>query len=171
MTSAIIQLAAKVADLQRKLAASHRPGIVSEVDPGQGLVRLDLGDGMLSPWIPYVQTAGALRVHSPPSPGQMMAMIAPSGETSQGFATSLAFGGGIASPSSAPDQHVIAFGDVSLTLTEGGIVVSAGGVSFRVSQSGVEITGGSVTHNGINIGSTHRHGGVDRGGSSTNGPE
>lgn len=167
----LVQMAGRIAELERKMAASHRQGLVSSVDAANGLVRLDLGDGMLSPWLPYVQTAGALKVHSPPSVGQMMAMIAPSGETSQGFATALSFGAGNAPPSTAPDQHVVTFGAVRLDLDADGVTVTVGGVSLRVSAAGIAITGGQVTHDGVNIGSTHVHGGVVRGGSPTNGPE
>lgn len=166
----LLQLAAKVAELERKLAASHRQGVVSEVDAANGLLRLDLGDGMLSPWIPYVQTAGALKVHSPPSPGQIMAMIAPSGETSQGFATALSFGAGNDPPSTAPDQHVITFGDVRIELTASGIVVTAGGVTLSLTASGLAIDGGDVRHDGTNIGSTHVHGGIERGDENSDGP-
>lgn len=167
----LARIASRLSELQRQMAASHRQGTVAAVDATRGLVRLDLGDGMLSPWIPYVQTAGALRVHSPPSAGQLMAMIAPSGETEQGFATALSFGAGNVPPSTAPDQHVIAFGDVLLTLSAEGLTAVIGGVTLSVTADGVAITGGQVTHNGVNIGSTHRHGGVDRGGSSTDEPE
>lgn len=170
MIRELADLARRVAELERKLAASGRAGTVSEVDATQGLIRLDLGDGMQSPWVPYVQTAGALKVHSPPSVGQQMILVAPSGETAQGYATALSFGGGNGSPSSADDEHVVTFGDVRLDLTADGVVVSAGGVTLKVSGAGVTITGGTVTHDGKNIGSTHRHGGVDRGTSNTDPP-
>lgn len=35
---------------------------------------------------------------------------------------------------------------------------------------GADFTGGPITHNGVNIGSTHKHGGVESGGSNTDGP-
>lgn len=170
MSHAIRELAAAMADLRRMIAAAHRQGTVSEVNPAEGLVRLDLGDDMLSPWIPYVQTAGALKVHSPPSVGQMMVMIAPSGETSQGFAAPLSFGGGNAPPSTAPDQHVLTFGAVRIDLADDGLVVTVGGVTLTISAAGVAITGGQVTHNGVNTGSDHVHGGVMTGSADTDVP-
>lgn len=163
-------LARRVAEMERRMAASGRSGTVAAVDAAQGLIRLDLGDGMLSPWVPYVQTAGALKVHSPPSVGQQMILVAPSGETSQGYATALSFGGDNGSPSSAGDEHVVTFGDVRLDLTGDAIVIAIGGVTLAISASGLAITGGTVTHNGKNIGSTHTHGGVDRGNDNTDPP-
>lgn len=41
--------------------------------------------------------------------------------------------------------------------------IQVGGVNFTISSSGVNITGGQVTHNGRNIGSTHKHGDVEPG--------
>lgn len=166
----LLMAVGRIVELERKLSASQRQGVVSQVDPANGLVRLDLGDGMLSPWVPYVQTAGALKVHSPPSTGQLMVMMAPSGETSQGFAAPLSFGGGNGSPSSAGDQHIATFGDVRIALTADGLQVTAGGASVSITSAGLAITGGTVTHNGTNIGDSHTHGGVDRGGSSTDPP-
>lgn len=170
MSGAIRALAQKIAELERKIAAAHRQGVVSVVDPAQGLVRLDLGDGMLSPWVPYVQAAGALKVHSPPSPGQIMTIMSPSGETAQGFAVALSFGAGNESPSTAGDEHVLTFGAVRIELTAEGVMISAGGVTLTVSAAGVAVTGGHVTHDGTNIGASHRHGGVDRGSSNTDAP-
>lgn len=163
-------LARRMAELERRMAASGRFGTVAEVDAARGLIRIDLGDGMLSPWVPYVQTAGALKVHSPPSIGQQMILVAPSGETSQGYATALSFGGGNGSPSTADDEHVATFGAVRMALTADSLAVSIGGVTLAISGAGVAITGGTVTHDGKNIGSTHTHGGVDRGTANTNPP-
>lgn len=51
----------------------------------------------------------------------------------------------------------------SLTMgQEGGTATMKGDVSFD---------GGTITHNGKNIGSDHKHGGVQSGGSKTDGPE
>ncbi|WP_058913345.1 Gp138 family membrane-puncturing spike protein [Entomohabitans teleogrylli] len=55
-------------------------------------------------------------------------------------------------------------GDVSVTATADGITLMVGGASLVLTASG-------LTHNGKNIGSTHTHPGVERGGSSTDQPE
>lgn len=170
MSDHLSALARRMAELERKLDASFRQGVVAEVDPANGTVRLDLGDGMLSPHIPFVQTAGALKVHSPPSVGQLMVLSAPSGETEQGFATPLSFGGGNDPPSTAGNENVVTFGSVRIELVAGGLKIAVGGTTVEVTAGGVAITGGTVTHNGKNIGSTHKHGGVDRGGSNTDEP-
>lgn len=170
MIRELSEIARRLAEVERRLAASGRTGTAAEVDAAQGLVRLDLGGGMLSPWVPYVQTAGALKVHSPPSPGQQMILVAPSGETAQGYATALSFGGGNGAPSSSGDEHVLTFGSVRIDLTGDGLTISAGGVSVAISGAGLTVAGGGVTHDGKNIGKTHTHGGVDSGPSNTNPP-
>lgn len=171
MIREIADLARRIAEVERRMAAAARSGVVSHVDPANGLVRLDLGGGMLSPWVPYVQTAGALKLHSPPSVGQQMMLSAPSGETSQGAAVPLSFGGGNDSPSSSGAEHVLTFGTVRVDLTSSGIVLSAGGVTVTVTSAGLAINGGQVTHNGTNVGSTHVHPGILPGGSNTQPPQ
>ncbi|NTF87489.1 hypothetical protein G6L46_10170 [Agrobacterium rhizogenes] len=50
------------------------------------------------------------------------------------------------------------------------ITISSGGVTMVISPDGVAITGGTITHNGKDIGSTHRHGGVMSGSVATDVP-
>ena len=50
-------------------------------------------------------------------------------------------------------------------------VVAVGGVTFTITKDGVDIRGGKVTHDGKDIGATHRHGGVQKGSSDTDVPE
>lgn len=64
--------------------------------------------------------------------------------------------------SSAPSQYI--------AFTDGGIVIkSPNGVTIEAPA--VSVSGGSLTHNGTNIGSSHVHGGVASGGSTTAGPQ
>jgi len=46
-------------------------------------------------------------------------------------------------------------------------IVAPGGIAL---EGPVSITGSSLTHNGANVGSTHRHGGVAAGGAQTGMP-
>ena len=69
----IVELVARVTDLERRVAGVMRHGTVAEVDPGRQRMRLDFGPThggqgrFLSPWLPYAQFSGALRVHTPPT--------------------------------------------------------------------------------------------------------
>lgn len=175
----ITELVSRVADLERRLAGGMRHGTVAEVDPAKQRVRLDFGpahggDGkFLSPWIPYAQFSGALKVHTPPTVGQQLTAMSPTGDFQQAVAVPLTHSDSNPSPSGAGDENVMTYGNVRMTLADdlvrskiGGLEleltgaaakITVGGVSFKVSGAGVEITGGTVTHNGTDIGDTHTH--------------
>ena len=175
MIKALTEMAAKIAEIERRLATTMRHGTVAQVNPATGLVRLDLGEGtggapLLSPWIRYAQTGGALKVHSPPSVGQQMTLMAPDGDFEQGVAMPMAFSTANPSPSAAGDATVITIGAVTLTLMGDGLTAVVGGVTLSVTAAGVAITGGAVTHNGANIGSSHTHGGIATGPQDTGPP-
>lgn len=171
---ALAEVLARVAELERKVAGSARHGVVHEVDPAEGTVRLKIGEGpdgpFLSPAIPYAQTMGAIKAHIPPSVGQAMTLIAPGGDWRQAVAIGLSASQANASPSGAGDQAVITFGSVTITMTGGGVTISAGGTSVSITGAGLAVTGGQVTHNGQDIGDTHTHSGVVPGGSTTGPP-
>jgi len=169
------KLAARVADLERRVKGSFRQGAVAEVDASAGTVRLKLGFGeqgdFLSAPIPYAQVAGAVKVHSPPSVGQQMIAMSPNGDLQQAVAMPLGFSNQNQSPSGSVDQHVLSFGAVTLELTSSGLTVSVGGTSVTIDSSGLSVSGGDVIHNGTGIGDNHSHSGVEAGGSRTGSPK
>jgi phage baseplate assembly protein V len=57
-----------------------------------------------------------------------------------------------------------------LTLDASGATIVKGGVTVKVTADGVAITGGTVTHDGKDIGKTHKHTGVTPGGALTGVP-
>lgn len=141
---AIIELAARVAQLEKLMQNMSRHGTVAEVNPSAGLVRLKLGEGdagdVLSPWIPYAQTGGALKIHSPPTVGQQMSIASPGGDLSQAVATPLGFSDANPSPSSAADQHVMTFGAVTVSVGTDSVVVEVGGSTVTIGTGQVSIT-------------------------------
>lgn len=62
----------------------------------------------------------------------------------------------------APTQYI--------QFVDGGMVLHTPGTLAIQAAGGVDITSPTLTHNGVNIGSTHVHGGVTTGGSNTGGP-
>lgn len=187
----LVELASRVAELERRYAGNMRHGTVAEVDPGKQIVRLNFGkdvDGkpFLSPWVPYAQIAGALKVHTPPSKGQQFTLLSPTGDWQQAVALPMTWSDSNKSPSSNGDENVLTYGNVRATIkddltqvhvggtefeiTSGHVKVKVGGVTVEISGDGVAITGGKVTHDGKNIGSSHIHGGVVPGGGLTDVP-
>lgn len=165
----LVELVARVAELERRFAGMMRHGTVAEVDPSRQRIRLDFGPAhggegqFLSPWVPYAQFSGALRVHTPPTVGQQFTAMSPTGDFQQAVAVPLTHSTANPSPSTAADQNVLSFGDVRLTLAEDHLEIAVGAVRFKVDGDNVEITGGEVRHNGRNIGDSHIHGGVATG--------
>jgi phage baseplate assembly protein gpV len=171
----LVELASRVADLERRFSGVVRHGTVDQVDPAKQIVRLKFGedkDGnpFLSPWVPYAQIAGALKVHTPPSVGQQMSTLSPSGDWMQSIALPMHWSDQNASPSQNGDENVLTYGNVRATIKDDLVQITVGGVTVNISSDGVAITGGKVTHNGKNIGSTHIHGGVVPGGGLTDVP-
>lgn len=174
MSNPLLDLFNRVASIEKRLAGMMRHAPVHEVNASEGWVRLNLGDGddgpLISPKIPYGQFAGALKVHTPPSVGQNMTMVAPTGDPRQAVALPMTWSNQNESPSGSSAENVVTFGDVRIELTESGVRIEVGGFTLLVSGAGLAMEGGGVGHNGKNIGATHRHSGIERGGSNTDPP-
>lgn len=170
------ELAARVADLERRMAGTMRHGKVEEVDTKKQLVRLNFGKDVegkpfLSPWVPYAQVAGAMKIHTPPSKGQQMTLMAPNGDWAQAVSVPMHWSNANKSPSDKGDEHVTTFGDTTITHKGGSIEWKIGGVTVTFSGSGVTIKGGRVEHDDRNIGSDHVHDEVVKGGALTGKPQ
>ena len=144
------RLARRVAEVERRLENTIRRGKVTEVDPEKGRVRLTVGKGpdgteQLSPWVPYGQQAGALKVHAPPSKGQNMTIFAPGGDLEQSMALPMTWNDGNPSPSSSGDENVLTFGDAKVEIRGDEIVVTVprhfikcGGTTLELTEGGLK---------------------------------
>jgi phage baseplate assembly protein gpV len=182
---------AQLQEHNRRIAGQEWRGKAVAVDPVKKRVRVLLGktpegEDVLSPWGPYKQTAGALKLHSAPSIGQVMAGRSESGDLEQVVFEPFHWSDANPSPSDDGDAHVLTFGDVTVTLLAGEVSARVGGATWRLNSGGFSVDvgdvtwtlsadgeatiGGLVTHNGQDIGDTHVHGGVVPGGSLTDPP-
>ena len=165
----LVELVSRVAELERRFAGVMRHGTVAEVDPERQRVRLDLGPAhgtkgqFLSPWVPYAQFSGALRVHTPPTVGQQLTAMSPSGDFQQAVALPLTHHSGNPSPSKAGDENVMTYGNVRMTLADdlvrvvvsgtrlelssAKVTLSMGGSSIEMTDAGVKITGARIDLN------------------------
>ena len=173
--------------LEARFERIHRHGPVTDVDGAKHRIRMRIGGTdaapMKSPWIPYSQIAGDLQSHSMPSVGQQMTMIAPDGDFDQAFALPLTWSNAVPSPSTDPavdvdvrgttkdtrtaSSRTIEVGGASFKIEDGKITLSVGGVTWTLSGAGEATQGGQVTHNDLDVGATHIHGGVTPGGANT----
>jgi phage baseplate assembly protein gpV len=168
----IVELIARVGELERRLAAVARHGTVHEVDAKKALVRLKLaessdggGGPFLSPWVPYSQIAGAFKHHTPPSVGQQMSILSPMGDWGQAVAHPFHWSNQNKSPSDKPDQHVFTVGNVKITHADNLVKMEVGkavitatkdylqfehsGSLVRLEAGVVHTTAAKITHNGV----------------------
>lgn len=169
------ELMRRIAELERRQDGTIKRGRVVEVDPKNARVRLRLNEEaaeepFLSPWVPYAQIAGALKIHTPPSVDQQMTIFSETGDLQQGLAVPMTWSDKNAAPSEKGDEHVLTFGDVRVELVSGGLKITVGGVSVEITGAGVVFKGGRVEHDSKNIGSSHIHGGVMPGAATTDVP-
>lgn len=114
-----------ISELHRRQGNMIRAGRVVEVDPAAGTVRIDIGaDGeeLITPPIRWPERAGDRRSWNPPTVGEDMTVLSPTGEIGVGsFATYGGFTSGTPAPSNRGDAAVFAFGSVTITV-EGALV-------------------------------------------------
>lgn len=145
----VVELVARVAELERRVTGMIRHGTVAEVDPEKGRVRIKLGQDeeggdFLSPWVPYSQLAGAIKAHVPPAQGQQFSLIAPTGDWQQAVAMPLTWSNANGSPSTAGDENVVTYGNVRMTLKDDLVEVNVGGSILKITSAKIElITNGS----------------------------
>lgn len=143
-------LVARLAEVERKQEGQVARGTVHEVDAAAGTVRLKVGeddDGkpFLTPPIPYAQTMGALKFHSPPSVGQQMTAFNDSGDFSQGLAIPMTQSDANKSPSTKGDEHVMTFGDLKIEVRGKQLKATIGGFTFDASDKGLKLSIGGST--------------------------
>lgn len=140
----LVYLAQRVADLERRVASQLRHGTVEEVDAKKQRIRLRIGEGddgkpFLSPWVPYAQIAGALKIHTPPSQGQQFTLISPSGDFRQAVALPLTWSEQNKSPSDKGDEHILTFADVKIEIRDGQMKITAGDAVADIKKGSIEL--------------------------------
>lgn len=172
----LVELLNRVNELERRVSGLMRHGTVHEVDPAKQVMRLRLGDDVkgqpfLSPWIPYAQIAGALKVHTPPSVGQQYTAMSPTGDWQQAVGVPLTWSNDNPSPSDKGDEHVLTFGQVKVTIKEQLLQIEVGSTKWELIPAGFRQTGGGMEHDGHLIDETHRHTDVMPGAALTGPPD
>ncbi len=138
----IIDILNRLASVEKRLSSMVRHGPVAQVNPAEGWVRLNLGEGdkgpLLSPKIPYAQMAGALKVHAPPSEGQQMTYFAPGGDPRQAMALPMTWSNANPSPSASGEENVLTFGSVTIAIKGESVRITVGNTWFEVSTGGIK---------------------------------
>ncbi|MGV8955973.1 MAG: phage baseplate assembly protein V, partial [Cypionkella sp.] len=141
--------------------------VIDQIDLSKGLARVDFGGGFRGPWMPWKEiAAGGIKSHIPPTIGEQVDVVSENGDLTDAVID-------MSTPSNAnPRPHdgpeaVITYGGSRLVIGDGTVTITAD----VVIDGALRITGAEVTHNGVNIGDTHVHGGVAPGGSTTATPQ
>lgn len=145
----LIEVVARVSELERRFASMIRHGSVTEVDPKKHLARVSFGEDengkpVPGPWVPYAQIAGAMKVHTPPSVGQNMTMFSPSGDMRQAVALPMTWSDQNGSPSEKGDEHVATFGDFKAEIRGNELVITVPRIFFKCEGTTFELTGGGL---------------------------
>ncbi len=174
-------LEAAVEDLRRRQANQMREGRITGVDYERGVATVEM-DGLPSKEIPWVQRAGDVKDWDPPSVGERVTVMSPTGDPGQGLITP----GGWSNDHPAPhnkggDRYVKTTGTIHLDADTSVMVLAAERVDIRAKtvrleaetveiEGKVSITGDRLEHNGRNVGDDHQHTNVKPGPSMTGPP-
>lgn len=168
-------LAKQVDDLDRRMMASQMTGRVAEVDGNR--VRLQLADQgaggkpFLSPWVNLQEAAGATGSNMPVSVGDPMRLLSPNGEIgSQSLAIRDSHTDDAQNPASKPEELALTYGGGAIRMSGDGVVISHGSASITLSGDTIHALSALLKHNDRNVGDTHKHPGVARGGALTDPP-
>lgn len=185
-----------VAEILRLIQNLLRLGAIAEVDhgvPNERLPAVRVRSGaLLTGWLPWAGgRAGTTRDWNPPTVGEQVMILSPGGDLSNGVAMPSLFQLSAQPPSNDPgvisrlfpDNGLFEYDHANSVLRinlPGSIEINAPGGTQWVGnidhqgnmhrQGSDTQEGGTKTHNGKNVGSTHNHGGIQRGGSNTDGP-
>lgn len=158
-----------VQQLDRRINNMVREAVVTEVFPAEGMAKVE-ANGLKSKKVPWLQRAGDINEWDPPSVGERVLLLSPTGEPGTGMIMPGGYSDKFDAPHGEGGEKVTAIGDVRITQTGSSFTIVAGGVTVEISGAGLTVNGGRVEHDSLNIGSTHTHGGVTPGAGDTDVP-
>lgn len=95
----------------RRLDNLIRLGTIDELDLDAARCRVQTG-GILTGWLPWIaQRAGETRTWSPPTVGEQVILLSPSGEPAGGIVLTGLYSEQVAAPSTASSEHIVEYPD------------------------------------------------------------
>lgn len=142
-------LAMRVADLERRVASMMRVGTVAELDEGESLARVQVGELLLG-WLPWAQRRmGDAREYWAPVVGEQVLVMSPGGDTRLGVITMSLASDAFPLPASSAAVHRVEYADGSAVEFDGGdgtfSVVAKGDVAVQADGDVTVDAGGSIT--------------------------
>lgn len=168
-----------------------RLGVITQVDLAAARCRVAITDDLVTGPIPWLAPAGELAVWAPPSVGEQVLVLCPDGDIAAGVAVRGIFSDAFPAPAAAgvfhakmKDGSVISYDPAAhalkAILVAAGVaeIVAPGGITLTgkvtingdVTVAGVVTTSGDVKAGSISL-QNHKHGGVQRAGGISDGPQ
>lgn len=107
--------------------------VITEVDNAKGKVKVAVGDAS-SGWLQMSATAGAVSIWSPPSVGQTVMLLSPSGNIDQAIVLSGGYSDANPPKSSDADVVQISIGSTTFLLKDGEATIKADKVTVEASE-------------------------------------
>lgn len=162
--------------LRTAFGNSLKVGPVEVIDAEKGyrlkLGEDDEGEPYLSPWYPHPESGGQTRSWMPLSKGQVVGVLNPIGDQTQGLLLRGGFNGENGPPSEDLAANVLDSFEVNFEVKDGKLTLT-GNLHVEgdvVIVGSTDFQDGHVQHNGVNIGDTHVHAGIVPGPADTQGP-
>ena len=154
------------------------PGVVAELDVAAARVRVEYDrvgqDPVMTDWLPwFAAAAGAAAAWDPPSQGEQVMVLCPSGDPRRGVALRGIYSAANPAPGDGAGEHVRTYPDgaeiaYDAVVGELRAVLPAGGSAALTAPGGVTITGdltvtgdlavsGDLTQDDVDVGAGHKH--------------
>lgn len=130
-----------IAELSRRLENMIRFGTVAEVDHAARRVRVQSGD-LLTDWLKWrVDRAGDTSTWDPPTIGEQVMILSPSGEIGNGIVMQSIYSDAHNAPDSSPDTHVIDYPDgARISYNHASGALEATGITTALVEASESIT-------------------------------
>jgi phage baseplate assembly protein gpV len=153
---------------------SHtRMGLVDGYDPENYAVRVRFQpEDKPSGWLPLqtLRAGNGAGVYAPPNLGDQVVVAFQEADRDAGVVLGALYNDEDKPlPVPAGEIWMVHEGGAAVKISATRVEIIFGPVTWVMTQAGIAITGGTLTHNGVNVGATHRHTAVQFGG-STSGP-
>lgn len=137
----MMDLELRLADLERRVANMLRGGTVAQIDHAQARVRVQSGD-LLTDWLPwFAHRAGATTTWSPPTIGEQVLLVSPSGDPAQAMVLPALYTDAHPAPSASPDEHVTAYPDgARIAYNHATGAITATGIKTATVQAATSVT-------------------------------
>jgi phage baseplate assembly protein V len=149
----ILALEKRMEQLDRRLNNTVREAKVVEIDADKGLVKVE-AHGLKSGWSPWLTRAGDIVEWEPPTVGERVVFVSPTGEPGQGFVLQGGYSDQFKQPSTDKGERLIKIGDNIASMTKertiigfkdgGRVVVKKELAKLKTASGHVVVKGGDI---------------------------